>query len=384
MRLKRTVLAGGLLAVLAAAATTTVTANASGSTPNIVGGRELSSAPWAAELDLGTGGSCSGTIIAPHWALSAAHCVEDDPTPSVYTVYAGNVKRHAGQLAKVKSLRTHFDLVLLELDRDISTTYAPLASSDPAVNQDVDIYGWGITCESGCGQSDILKTAKLTVNAVNNGSSGDRMVELRQNGDGYALPGDSGGPAMLGGVQFGVLCCGNTGPGGVGHELYSSVPNSLGWITSITGVGGGNPPQPPPPPPGGNLALNKPAKSNQASCNANEGPAKAVNGSVSGGNSDKWCSGAAGTKSIEVDLGANRSIKRFTVKHAGAGGESASYNTRNFVLEVSTGGGVWTTVATVTGNTASTTNSAVNVSARWIRLSTTDPTARIYEFEAYS
>ena len=39
-----------------------------------------------------------------------------------------------------------------------------------------------------------------------------------------------------------------------------------------------------------------------ASCNADEGPAKAVNGSVTGGNTDKWCSLGA-TKWLQVDLG---------------------------------------------------------------------------------
>jgi hypothetical protein len=168
----------------------------------------------------------------------------------------------------------------------------------------------------------------------------------------------------------------------VGVEIYSSVAGSLSWIQGITGVGGGT--TPPPPPPSGNLALNKATKSKQASCTANEGPAKAVNGSVTGGSSDKWCSAVAGPKSLEVDLGANRALKRFVIQHAGAGGEAASMNTKAFVLETSTGGGVWTTAATITGNTASTTQHTVNVTARWIRITTTDAVARIYEFEAYS
>jgi hypothetical protein len=133
-----------------------------------------------------------------------------------------------------------------------------------------------------------------------------------------------------------------------------------------------------------NLALNQAATSGQASCNADEGPAKAVNGSVSGGNSDKWCSGAPGAKSLEVNLGSSKALRKLTVRHAGAGGESAGYNTANFTLEVSAGGGVWTTVATVTNNTAATTDHTINANGQWIRLTTTDPVARIYEFEAYS
>jgi hypothetical protein len=166
------------------------------------------------------------------------------------------------------------------------------------------------------------------------------------------------------------------------------VPHLKTWIEGYAGPDGGGPgPSDPPPsdPPGNgtNLALNKPTKSKQASCAAAEGPAKAVNGSVSGGNSDKWCSAVAGAKSFEVDLGSSKALKKLVVKHAGAGGESTSFNTKNFVLETSTGGGVWTTAATVTNNTASTTTTTVNVSGRWIRITTTDAVARIYEFEAY-
>ena len=133
-----------------------------------------------------------------------------------------------------------------------------------------------------------------------------------------------------------------------------------------------------------NLALNKATKSNQASCNANEGPAKAVNGSVSGGTGDKWCSGVTGAKAMEVNLGSSKALRKLTVRHAGAGGESAAFNTKNFTLAVSTGGGIWTTVATVTNNTAGTTDHAISANAQWIRITTTDPVARIYEFEAYS
>ena len=144
------------------------------------------------------------------------------------------------------------------------------------------------------------------------------------------------------------------------------------------------------PPPTGNLALNKPA-TGSAACNVNEGPAKAVNGSVSGGNTDKFCSTAAGTKFLQVDLGANQNVGRFIVRHAGAGGEGATLNTRDFNLQVSTNATTWQTVATVTGNTANvTTHDFAAVSARYLRLnitaptSTTDAAARIYEFEAYA
>ncbi|WP_369373873.1 GH92 family glycosyl hydrolase [Streptomyces sp. cg36] len=138
----------------------------------------------------------------------------------------------------------------------------------------------------------------------------------------------------------------------------------------------------------GNLALGRPA-TGSAPCNSSETADKAVNGSVSGGNSDKWCSLAAGTKTLQVDLGAAHSLSSVTVRHAGAGGESASLDTKDFDLAVSGDGTAWTTVAQARGNTADVTTHPVTTTARYVRLSVITPTqtadqaARIYELEVY-
>ena len=138
-----------------------------------------------------------------------------------------------------------------------------------------------------------------------------------------------------------------------------------------------------------NLALNKPA-TGSTPCASSEGPAKAVNGSVSGGNSDKFCS-LVSSKWLQVDLGTSQALGSVEISHASAGGESASYNTRAFTLQTSTDGSTWTTRATVTANTAAvTTHSLAGVTARYLRLNiatptqTTDPAARIYELKAFA
>ncbi|MEU6236982.1 discoidin domain-containing protein [Kitasatospora sp. NPDC047058] len=142
------------------------------------------------------------------------------------------------------------------------------------------------------------------------------------------------------------------------------------------------------PPAGTNLALGRPATAS-GRCNANEGPTKAVNGSVNGGNSDKWCT-LTSAKWLEVDLGSARPLSEFVVRHASAGGESPAYNTRDFSIQVrSATTDPWTTVASVTGNTAGITKHPVTTTARYVRLVVTrptqgtDPAARIYEFEAW-
>jgi len=137
-----------------------------------------------------------------------------------------------------------------------------------------------------------------------------------------------------------------------------------------------------------NVALNKTATGSTA-CATGEGPAKAVNGSVSGGLTDKFCS-ATSSRWLQIDLGASYSLSSFTVKHAGAGGESSTLNTKAFTIQTSPDGSTWTTRVTVTGNTASTTTHPITAAtARYVRLNITTPTqttdtaARIYELEAY-
>jgi hypothetical protein len=146
------------------------------------------------------------------------------------------------------------------------------------------------------------------------------------------------------------------------------------------------------------LALNK-AATGSTSCNSTETPDKAVNGSYSGGNSDKWCS-LVTPSFLQVDLGSNSTINQIVVEHAGAGGEGGSLdssgrpnfdiNTSAYNVQVSTDNINFTTVVNVTGNLQSiTTHNISPVTARFVKLNVTTPTrtsdtaSRIYEFQVY-
>ena len=101
---------------------------------------------------------------------------------------------------------------------------------------------------------------------------------------------------------------------------------------------------------------------------------KAINGSVITGNGDKWCSSAA-TKFLQVDLGAPTILSKFVVQHAGAGGETPVFNTRDFNIQLSSDGSTFTTVTAVPSNTASTTTHPIaTTTARYVRLNVTTPT----------
>jgi hypothetical protein len=96
-----------------------------------------------------------------------------------------------------------------------------------------------------------------------------------------------------------------------------------------------------------NLALGRPA-TGSLPCSREQGPEKAVNGSVSGGKTDSWCA-EDWPLFLQVDLGADRPVKRFVVKHASAGGERADFDTREFNIQVSKDGKVFSTVAASSG-----------------------------------
>jgi hypothetical protein len=96
-----------------------------------------------------------------------------------------------------------------------------------------------------------------------------------------------------------------------------------------------------------NLALDRPA-TGSLPCRQDQAPEKAVNGSVAGGQADMWCARDF-PWFLQVDLGAARPVARFIVKHASAGGENEESDTREFNIQVSNDGKIFTTVATSTG-----------------------------------
>ncbi|MBZ5505694.1 MAG: protein kinase [Acidobacteriia bacterium] len=139
---------------------------------------------------------------------------------------------------------------------------------------------------------------------------------------------------------------------------------------------------------GPNFALKK-VSTGSISCNVNEGPEKAFNGSVSAGTWDKWCSPVT-PAFLQVDLGRAFVLNEFIVRHAGAGGEPLVLNTRDYSIQLSTNGRDFSTAVKVTANVK---NVSVNVipatPARFVRLNVTRPAqhgdsaSRIYELEIY-
>lgn len=196
---------------------------------DIIGGGPVSSAPWAAAVYHNGTFFCSGTIIAPRWVLTASHCVGDDMTVRIASVYRDS----GGSMADVVSSETspNGDISLLELDRGISTTYSRLSGSYPAVGATNNIYGWGRTSYNG-DPSLQLKTASVEVTSTScRDYVGGRGI-CSSGISGVAWGGDSGGPQFHKGRQVGVSSTAD----GATSQTYGAVAASRSWIRDIAGV----------------------------------------------------------------------------------------------------------------------------------------------------
>ncbi|MEU3603122.1 trypsin-like serine protease [Streptomyces sp. NPDC006798] len=200
----------------------------------IIGGGYASDAPWAARLFSNGRQTCSASIIAPTWILTAKHCV----TGGGLSFRIGSLDQSSGgTVANASAVYNHAssDLSLVRLDRSVAASYARLGQPGSVyVNQNVQVYGWGATSQCGseanC-QSRYLKVANVTVTGGCRDAYNGSAICARR-GDGITAGGDSGGPMMAGGIQVGVASTSDRQT----MTAYTNVTAYRPWIQSIAGV----------------------------------------------------------------------------------------------------------------------------------------------------
>ncbi|MBT2209331.1 MULTISPECIES: DUF1986 domain-containing protein [Actinomadura] len=220
-------LMGAALALLGGIA---VPAAADGPRPQapIIGGDFVTDAPWAAAIYVRGNFTCSGTIIAPTWVLTAAHCVG-----SGLTVNVGSVYRSRATTVNVSDYQVapKGDLALVHLAAAHQTAYSPLADADPPVGSTNQICGWGRTSTNGP-FPDQLKCAdvKVTSTTCYDHRYGPAICTSKITGNAWS--GDSGGPQRYEGKQVAVASTAD----GRSEQTYGSVAPSRAWIRATAGV----------------------------------------------------------------------------------------------------------------------------------------------------
>lgn len=265
-----------LLPLAAAAALLALALPAQGAVPQprIVGGQPVAIAemPWIVFLDAGVGGrdawSCGGTIVAPHFVLTAAHCVIDagkvlKPTQVRGVAGRTDLRAQDGVPFEITRIAVHpdydrnrdveggpYDAALLWTSVDLPFTPLPLATtadaSAYAAGVSARIAGWGLTSPSG-GTTDVLMSAGVPIVSDEECAQRDQVPLSEAQamvcagfpaGGVDTCQGDSGGPLtvvsatgatiLAGIVSWGYECAAANRPG-----LYTRVALLGRWIAPL-------------------------------------------------------------------------------------------------------------------------------------------------------
>lgn len=216
----------------------------------IVGGQqaEENQFPYIISLRMGDRHRCGGSILNPHWILTAAHCVIQI-NPDRLTVVVGSTKLDAGgqryKVAKTfhhqnySAIGLHHDvgLVKVESSIDFNEGVTPIAPETEylAGGEEAVLCGWGTTTYPGSTPND-LQYINLTVisqEACQEKQSTHKIYEseictLTKAGEG-ACHGDSGGPLVSEGRQIGIVSWGR--PCARGYpDVFTRVSSFIDWI----------------------------------------------------------------------------------------------------------------------------------------------------------
>lgn len=187
----------------------------------IIGGTVAKTTDYPSVGLLSAGGTCTGTLVAPKWVLTAAHCVSGKSATSVkFTV--------GGKTYTSDAIRIHpaFNPAAFSLGNDIALVHlvaavpgitpATLAATAPKVKQVVIIVGFGLTGTGATGQTTGAGTKRYGQQVIDFVLAGQILWMFDKGETSSIAQGDSGGPAFAKGTTsiVGVASGMSVGTGG--------------------------------------------------------------------------------------------------------------------------------------------------------------------------
>lgn len=229
--------------------------------PRIIGGVATSTPqPWVASLQYSGRHGCGGSLIAPQWVVTAAHCLEDrqsNPAPPSSVRLGSLDNRSGGQNIPVAQTIKHpswngrvgsgYDIALIRLSSPVNGITPIKIGYNPSSGAGLRLFGWGDTSASGSSGTRYLKQLDTRVISPSNCTSyRTGEICISESSSGSSCYGDSGGPAITTGDGLLVGATsrggGSSATCGVGNGLYTSVPYYRSWIERYVALGGGTTP----------------------------------------------------------------------------------------------------------------------------------------------